>query len=135
MVADQDDDEGTPGVNGFAKPYEYERKSYGYDPEGVVYHENQPEDFQVIFITSLPFTAAGSYVLVGLASLIARGEFAVSGDYFYPFLGLTLGGSTAISCISVLSNPYPPPPSNSVVQGESLKQALVLRVPLVSVEF
>src|SRR5208282_762487 len=55
---------------GFAKPYEYERQAYGYDPDGIDYHENQSEDFQVVFITSAPFTAGASFLLTSLASLV-----------------------------------------------------------------
>jgi hypothetical protein len=98
-----------PQLTGFEKPFGYERQAYGYDPEGVDYKENQPEDFQVIFITSLPFTALASYGLTGLVSLSTRGTFDVNGDYFLPFLIGTGVGSTTIACVSVLTNHYPPP--------------------------
>src|SRR6185369_1556716 len=71
---------------GIAKPYAYERQAYGYDPEGIDYKENQPEDFHVIFITSAPFSALASFGLTGLVSLVARHSFSVDGDYFLPFL-------------------------------------------------
>jgi hypothetical protein len=99
----------TPPLTGFEKPYAYERQANGYDPEGVDYKENQAEDFQVIFITSLPFTALASYGLTGLASLSTRGTFDVNGDFFLPFLIGTGLGSATIACVSVLSNPYPAP--------------------------
>lgn len=138
-------DENVDG-DGFAKPYEYERQAYGYDPEGVDYHENQPEDFQVILITSAPFTALASYGLTGLASLAIRNSFDVDGDYFIPFLAGTVVGSTTIACVSVLTNKYPPPAPSYVLQpypdqglslgsGQQASRPLVFHVPLVSARF
>ncbi len=135
MLADQSSDQEIPETADFAKPYDYERQAYGYDPEGIVYHENQVEDLQVIFITSLPFTAAGSYCLTGLASLVTRGQFSVGGDFFFPFLGGVLVGSTTIMCVSVLSNPYPPPASTTIVQGFNPLPALAFKVPLLTARF
>lgn len=135
MVADQGSDQELPETSEFAKPYDYERQAYGYDPEGVIYRENQPEDLQVIFITSLPFTAAGSYCLTGLVSLAVRGDFSVSGDFFFPFLGGVLVGSTTIACVSVLSNPYPPPASTTVVEVYNPLPALAFKLPLLTARF
>ena len=118
---------------GFAKPYEYERKAYGYDPEGVTYHENQPEDFQVIFITSLPFTAGASFLLTGLASTAFTGNFQVGGDYFLPFLGLTVLGASTVACVSVLTNKYPPP--GAYADDSNRPRRLALEVPLVTAKF
>jgi hypothetical protein len=105
----QPQDEGVT-EEGFAKPYEYERQAYGYDPEGIEYKENQPEDFQVIFISAAPFAAAASYGLTGLASQLFRNSFSVEGDYLIPFLVGTVAGATTVACISVLDNKYPAPP-------------------------
>src|SRR5665213_2826989 len=69
MVADQPAEEEILDQNAFVKPYEYERQALGYDPDGIIYRENQPEDFQVVFITSLPFAALASFTLTGLISL------------------------------------------------------------------
>src|SRR5665213_2314068 len=69
MVADQPAEEEISDQNAFVKPYEYERQALGYDPDGIIYRENQPEDFQVVFITSLPFAALASFGLTGLTSL------------------------------------------------------------------
>lgn len=120
---------------GFAKPYEYERQAYGYDPEGVEYHENQPEDFQVIFITSAPFVAGASFLLTGMTSLAMNGNFQVGGNYFLPFLGLTLAGTTTIACVSVLSNPYPPPGTTTYVENIQTERSLAFNLPLFTARF
>jgi hypothetical protein len=123
------------GQSGFAKPYEYERQAYGYDPEGVEYHENQSEDFQVIFITSAPFAAGASFLVTGMVSLATSGSFQVGGNYFLPFLGLTLAGTTTVACVSVLTNPYPPPGSTTIVDGHSGQRILAFNVPLITAKF
>ena len=120
---------------GFAKPYEYERQAYGYDPEGVEYHENQPEDFQVIFITSAPFVAGASFLLTGMTSLAMNGNFQVGGNYFLPFLGLTLAGTTTVACVSVLSNPYPPPGTTTYVGNMQTERSLAFNLPLITARF
>ena len=120
---------------GFAKPYEYERQAYGYDPEGVEYHENQSEDFQVIFITSAPFAAGASFLVTGMVSLASNGSFQVGGDYFLPFLGLTLAGTTTIACVSVLTNKYPPPGTSTYVEGFSAPRSVAFNLPLVTAKF
>jgi len=120
---------------GFAKPYEYERQAYGYDPEGVDYHENQSEDFQVIFITSAPFAAGASFLVTGMVSLASTGSFQVGGDYFLPFLGLTLAGTTTIACVSVLTNKYPPPGTTTYVETSPAPRNLAFNVPLVTARF
>lgn len=120
---------------GFAKPYEYERQAYGYDPEGVEYHENQSEDFQVIFITSAPFAAGASFLVTGMVSLATTGNFQVGGDYFLPFLGLTFAGTTTIACVSVLTNKYPPPGTTTYVEDSPHPRSVVFNVPLVTAQF
>ena len=120
---------------GFAKPYEFERQAYGYDPEGFDYKENQAEDFTVIFITSAPFTAMASFGITGFVSLLSRNSFDVGGDYFLPFLGGILAGSTTIACVSVLTNPYPPPSKASYVDEKPGLGPLVWRVPLITARF
>ncbi len=120
---------------GFAKPYEYERQAYGYDPEGVEYNENQAEDFQVVFITSMPFTALASFCLTGVVSLAARNQFSVNGNYFWPFLGGVVGGSTTIACVSVLTNRYPPPASKYYVLESPFQPRLACQIPLVTARF
>jgi hypothetical protein len=120
---------------GFAKPYEYERQAYGYDPDGIEYKENQAEDFQVVFISSTPFTALGSFGLTGLVSLFTRRSFDVGGDYFWPFLGGIAIGSTTIACVSVLSNPYPPPASTTYVEGKPVLPPEICQVPLITAKF
>ena len=120
---------------GFAKPFEYERQAYGYDPEGVEYKENQAEDFQVIFISSLPFTALASFGITGLVSLAAQGNFAVGGNYFLPFLAGAAVGSTTIACVSVLTNKYPPPDSATYVEKGQGPQALAFKIPVVTLKF
>lgn len=120
---------------GFAKPYTYERKAYGYDPEGVDYHESQSEDFQVIFISSMPFTAGASFLLTGLTSLALDGNFQVGGDYFLPFLGGTFVGATTIACVSVLTNPYPPPGAITYLGGPAPSRSFVFSVPLITAKF
>lgn len=124
--------EEAPQKEGFAKPYAYERQALGYDPEGVEYRQNQAEDFQVVFITSLPFTALASYGLTGLASLAFRNSFEVNGDYFIPFVAGALAGSTAVACVSVLTNKYPPP---SASLPASPAGTLVFSAPLVEARF
>lgn len=123
------------GQSGFAKPYEYERQAYGYDPEGIEYKENQGEDFQVIFFSSAPFAAGASFLLTGVVSLINTGSFGVGGDYFWPFLGLAFAGTTTISCVSVLTNKYPPPGTTTYVQNQAAPQAFAFRVPLLTAKF
>lgn len=132
FLSDEDD----PNiVGGFAKPYEYERQAYGYDAEGVEYKENQTEDFQVIFITSAPFTAMASFLIYGTVSLFADGNFGVGGDYFWPFIGTAALGSTAIACASVLTNPYPPP-SHPIYSADLMQpKALAFEVPLITARF
>jgi hypothetical protein len=127
------EDENVKG--GFAPPYEYERQAYGYDPEGVTYKENQAEDFQVIFITATPFTAMASFVLYGTVSLVNDGTFGIGGDLFLPFVGTALAGSTAIACISVLTNPYPPPNQTTFSENQNQPKALAFEVPLVTAKF
>lgn len=133
MVSDGDMEEET-STTGFAKPYEYERQAYGYDPEGVEYKENQAEDFQVIFITSMPFSALASFGLTGLVSMAANGKFQVGGDYFLPFLGGILIGSTTVACVSVLTNKYPPPSSTTYVESAPL-HPLAFQLPLLTARF
>ena len=135
MVADQPTEEELSDQNSFVKPYEYEREALGYDPDGIIYRENQPEDFQVVFITSLPFAALLSFGLTGLTSTITTGQFSVGGDYFWPFIGLTLAGSTTAACASVLTNPYPPPDTHSVVELPGVRPALAFSVPLMTARF
>ena len=141
---DQQDLGTTPGdevdvmtvEGGFAKPYTYERQAYGYDPEGIQYKENQAEDFQVVFVTSAPFTAGASFLLTSLASLATRNSFDVSGDYFWPFLGGTFVGAATIACISTLTNKYPPPPASSEYSmGLPPKPIVGLEVPLLCARF
>ena len=120
---------------GFAKPYDYERKAYGYDPQGVEYKENQAEDFQVIFITSAPFTAIASFGLTGLASLAIRHTFSVDGDYLIPFIAGTVAGSTTIACLSVLTNKYPPPASGTLGEGPHSREFSGFQLPLVMAKF
>ncbi len=135
MVSDQDTDEDLPEKGGFAKPYEYEREAFGYDPDGVEYKENQPEDFQVIFITALPFTTLGSFALTGVTSQIVQGKFSVGGDYFIPFLSAAGVGAVIIACVSVLTNKYPPPDSFPVVENLAPPPVLAFRIPLVTAKF
>ena len=131
-LTDADD---TNIVGGFAKPYEYERQAYGYDPEGVVYKENQTEDFQVVFITASPFTALASFGIYGTISLFTEGTFGVGGDFFLPFLGTAIAGSTAIACISVLTNPYPPPHQTAFLENPNRPKVLAFQIPLVTARF
>jgi hypothetical protein len=122
-------------ITGIEKPYEYERQAYGYDPEGIEYKENQPEDFTVVFISSAPFTALVSYGVTGLASLAFNGNFGVGGDYFIPFLAGTLIGSTTIACVSVLTNKYPAPPPLSVTEAKPHLSNEMVRLNLISARF
>lgn len=136
MVADQPPvEEELSDQNGFAKPYDYERQALGYDPEGIIYHENQPEDFQVVFITALPFSALASFGVVGLTSAITTGQFAVSGGFFWPFIGGMFLGATTVACVSVLSNPYPPPETNSIVELPHNSQSFAFMLPLMNAHF
>jgi hypothetical protein len=135
MVNDPPAEEELSDHGGFAKPYDYERQAMGYDPEGIIYHENQPEDFQVVFLTSLPFAALASFGVVGLTSAITTGQFGVGGDFFWPFIGGMFLGSTTVACVSVLSNPYPPPPSTSIVLGPGRGPEIAFLLPLVSARF
>lgn len=130
-VTDQDDPN---EVGGYAKPYEYERQANGYDPEGFEYKENQIEDFQVVFITSTPFTAFASFGIYATFSLATQGAFIV-GDNFVPFVITALAGSTVIACVSVLSNDYPPPNTNSFVDVPNQGKKLAFEVPLVTAKF
>jgi hypothetical protein len=132
-IPPNDKEKTAPELTGFAKPYEYERQAYGYDPEGVDYKENQPEDFQVVFITSLPFTALASYGVTGLTSLAARGRFDVTDEYFLPFLIGTGVASTTIACVSVLSNPYPAP--QAFWDGGKPARNLAFKLPIATLKF
>jgi hypothetical protein len=134
MVADQPSEEELSDQNSFVKPYEYERQALGYDPDGIIYRENQPEDFQVVFITSLPFVTLASFGLTGLTSLILDGQFSVGGNYFLPFLGGMAVGATTVACVSVLTNSYPPPETNSIVQLPNYR-TLAFSVPLMTARF
>ena len=123
-------------TGGFAKPYEYERQAYGYDPEGIDYHENQSEDFQVVFITSAPFAAGASFLLTSLVSLATRNTFDVGGDYFWPFLGATAVGATTIACVSTLTNKYPPPSAASEYsQAPQVPHSMAFKTPLFTARF
>ncbi|GEM_PF-1895893 len=135
MVADQPAEEEILDQNAFVKPYEYERQALGYDPDGIIYRENQPEDFQVVFITSLPFAALASFTLTGLISLVLEGQFSVGGNFFLPFLGGMAVGATTVACISVLSNPYPPPDTNSIVELPNAQRSLAFLLPLMTARF
>jgi hypothetical protein len=129
------DEQEPTSLTGVEKPFEYERQAYGYDPEGIEYKENQPEDFQVVFVSSVPFTALASYGITGLASLAFTGNFGVGGDYFLPFLACTFIGSTTIACVSVLTNKYPAPPPLSVSEAKPHLSNELVRVDLVSARF
>lgn len=131
--ASTDSDEGVTG--GFAKPYEYERQAYGYDPEGVQYKENQAEDFQVDFITSLPFTAGASFLITSTVSLLTTNNFGVGGDFFLPFLGGAFVGSTTIACVSTLTNHYPPPDSYAALGPSGGSRVLAFKLPLLMAKF
>ena len=120
---------------GFVQPYEYERKAYGYDPEGVEYKENQAEDFQVVFITATPFSALLSFGVTGFVSLLSNNSFGVGGDYFLPFLAGTLAGSTTVACVSVLTNKYPPPPSDFHAGSQQVPGPFVFNVPFITGNF
>jgi hypothetical protein len=135
MVAGQPSEEELSDQNGFVKPYEYEREALGYDPDGIIYRENQPEDFQVVFITSLPFVTLASFGLTGLTSMVTTGQFSVGGNFFLPFLGGVALGATAVASISVLSNPYPPPESNSIVELPGIRRSLAFSLPLMTARF
>lgn len=135
MVADQPVEEAISDQNAFVKPYEYERQALGYDPDGIIYRENQPEDFQVVFITSLPFAALASFGLTGLTSLALEGQFSIGGSFFLPFLGGVAVGATTVACISVLSNPYPPPDTNSIVELPNAQRSLAFLLPLMTARF
>lgn len=126
-------DEGVTG--GFAKPYEYERQAYGYDPEGVQYKENQAEDFQVVFVTSLPFTAGASFLITSTVSLATVNNFGVGGDFFLPFLAGAFVGSTTIACISTLTNKYPPPGSYADLEPSGGSRPLAFKLPLLMAKF
>ncbi len=135
MVADQPSEEELSDQNSFVKPYEYEREALGYDPDGIIYRENQPEDFQVVFITAMPFSALASFGLTGLTSVLFQGQFSVGGDFFWPFVGGVVAGAAIVASVSVLSNPYPPPENNSIVELPGARQSLVFSVPLVTARF
>ncbi|HXL73043.1 MAG TPA: hypothetical protein VN963_05390 [bacterium] len=135
MVAGQPSEEELSDQNAFVKPYEYERQALGYDPDGIIYRENQPEDFQVVFITSLPFAALASFGLTGLTSMIVQGQFSVGGSFFLPFLGGMAIGATTVACVSVLSNPYPPPDTNSIVELPNAQRSLAFLLPLMTARF
>lgn len=132
-LTEQGDDSVQKG--GFAQPYEYERKANGYDPEGVDYKENQAEDFQVVFITALPFAALFSFGVTGFVSLLSNNSFGVGGDFFLPFLGGTLAGATTVACVSVLTNKYPPPPENSIVEIRRTPGVFAFNAPLITAKF
>jgi hypothetical protein len=129
------DEEEASGTTGIEKPYEYERQAYGYDPEGIEYKQNQPEDFQVVFISSVPFATLASYGITGLASLAFTGNFGVGGDYFLPFLAGAFIGSTTIACVSVLTNKYPAPPPLSVTESRPHLFNEMVRLNLISARF
>ncbi len=124
-----------PVTGGFEKPYEYERQAYGYDPEGVQYKENQGEDFQVIFISALPFTAGASFLITSTISLVAVNNFGVGGDFFLPFMASTVVGATTIACVSTLTNRYPPPASQSYVESQPMLRPLAFNVPIITAKF
>jgi hypothetical protein len=117
-------------MEGFGNPYDLEKKAFGYDPRSGGRKADPAEDFQIIFITSAPFTALASYGITGLVSLAVRDSFSVEGDYLIPFIAGTVAGSAVIASVSVLSNKYPPP---SVSLGPPGR--LVLTVPLVQARF
>ena len=131
--ASTDSDEAVTG--GFAKPYEYERQAYGYDPEGVQYKENQAEDFQVIFVTAMPFTAGASFLITSTVSLLTTNNFGVGGDFFLPFLGGALVGSTTIACVSTLTNHYPAPDPYAALEPLGGSRALAFKLPLLMAKF
>jgi len=117
-------------AEGFGNPYDLEKKAFGYDPRSGGRQADPVEDFQIILITSAPFTALASYGITGLVSLAARDSFSVEGDYLIPFIAGTVAGSAVIASVSVLSNKYPPP---SVSLGPPGR--LVLTVPLAEARF
>jgi hypothetical protein len=126
----------SPVTGGFARPYEFERQAYGYDPDGIEYKENQAEDFQVVFISSAPFAALASFGLTSFTSLIFRNSFSIDGDYFLPFLVGTAVGATTIASVSVLTNKYPaPPPFSSYSEKTGEMPPLAFKMTIFSTEF
>lgn len=111
---------------GFALPYAAEREALGYDPEGVEYRRNTLEDFQVLFVSSTPFTALASFGLAALTSKVFRGEFSVTGDYrTAAFVGAGVG-SLAVAWYSLPRGPGGPPKTVS---------AMEVRIPLLAANF
>lgn len=82
-------------------PYAVEREALGYDPEGIEYRRNRLEDFQVFFVTSLPFTGAVSFGLAALASKAFRGTFAVTEGYETAAIAGAVLGSLGVAWFSL----------------------------------
>jgi hypothetical protein len=108
----------TPTPEGYGNPADHERQAQGFDAQGYRYKPDQAEDFQIILITSAPFTALASYGLTGLVSLALRDTFSVDGDYLIPFIVGTVAGSVTVASVSVLTNKYPAPTSASLPEGQ-----------------
>jgi hypothetical protein len=125
-----------PSDTTFEKPYLAEEKVYGYDPEGIVYHANRWEDFQIFLISSAPFTGVVSLGIVSLTSYLATGKAQISGPYLIALIAGTLIGSTAIAVISISGKTYGP---NSPVAlnfpAATTAPELAFALPIVQVIF
>jgi hypothetical protein len=112
----------------YEKPAVAEREANGFDPEGVEYHQNRLEDFQIVFVESAPFAALLCYGLTTLISYAGRGKAKMDKKTFPFFIGGTVLLASGAAYYSVSGKAYSPktveitllPPSRTAwaIQGD-----------------
>jgi len=91
----------------YEKPAAAEREANGFDPEGVEYHQNKLEDFQIVFVETAPFAALVSYGLTTLISFASTKSAKMNKKDMPFFIGGTVLLSGGAAYYSVSGKPYP----------------------------
>jgi len=95
----------------YEKPAAAEREANGFDPEGVDYHQNKIEDFQIVFVETAPFAAILSYGLTSLVSYATRRTIKMDKKTFPFFIGGTGLMAAGAAYYSVSGPAYSPKPA------------------------
>lgn len=126
----------TPTGDGtiFEKPNAAEHEANGFDPEGVEYHQNRLEDFQVYFVETAPFAALVSYGLTVAISLATHGKGKLDKKNLPYFAGGTVLLAAGTAYYDVSSKTYIPPKAELSDLGGQ-KTAWAVRGEFVRIHF